>query len=1058
MARVTPELNDEWEVAAISTRYLDEVMHRQTRAIVLMNGQSWCIDDPDVAIVVLDYSSGNPQLMWALQLVLAAPYPLVEMDELFVVTGPEGAEASRLTAMRRNECCVTIDNRRRKFLLVTASGEATLGIGGVEMPVAGLNREREPEAPFSQPIGGLLTACLERILRSPTPLKVTMEQWLSTRMTSPNVDWALIDELVAWLTMRFVPQPEVLRDEAGGAETQWLPPAYANPAYATHGLPECTTHPDESNFYYHDHATTFTDNVFVTKALANTAPALRVGAWTNEAELITGLGIATYVHSERGASSSEEGTAMALDDVERAMLKRRLYEEWKRGVGIGDQAVSPEMMGNDRAFWDTIVYGTGEESDSVSAVGEYALGIANRAQLSWEANAQAGGVMTTLTVSAVSNLEVAYLTQGKGWHAPLRASTSVGTSTAHLHSRLTIGPLRARPGKAGQGGAAGPDTKDFQDAAPTSPRGGAQRRPSGGAGCSVDLEPIKRMTPDWEWTTALYRRKQREYIDKLEPCCSDKGWGAPMKWGLPLKGDVPRMARVTPELNDEWEVAAISTRYLDEVMHRQTRAIVLMNGQSWCIDDPDVAIVVLDYSSGNPQLMWALQLVLAAPYPLVEMDELFVVTGPEGAEASRLTAMRRNECCVTIDNRRRKFLLVTASGEATLGIGGVEMPVAGLNREREPEAPFSQPIGGLLTACLERILRSPTPLKVTMEQWLSTRMTSPNVDWALIDELVAWLTMRFVPQPEVLRDEAGGAETQWLPPAYANPAYATHGLPECTTHPDESNFYYHDHATTFTDNVFVTKALANTAPALRVGAWTNEAELITGLGIATYVHSERGASSSEEGTAMALDDVERAMLKRRLYEEWKRGVVSAVSNLEVAYLTQGKGWHAPLRASTSVGTSTAHLHSRLTIGPLRARPGKAGQGGAAGPDTKDFQDAAPTSPRGGAQRRPSGGAGCSVDLEPIKRMTPDWEWTTALYRRKQREYIDKLEPCCSDKGWGAPMKWGLPLKGDLPRMARVTPELNDEWEVAAISTRYLDEVMHRQTHKKFRDIPIQKQL
>ncbi|CAB3249200.1 unnamed protein product [Arctia plantaginis] len=91
----------------------------------------------------------------------------------------------------------------------------------------------------------------------------------------------------------------------------------------------------------------------------------------------------------------------------------------------------------------------------------------------------------TLSVSAVSNLEVAYLTQGKGWHAPLRASTSVGTSTAHLHSRLTIGPLRARPGKAGQGGAAGPDTKDFQDAAPTSPRGGAQRRPSGGAGCSV---------------------------------------------------------------------------------------------------------------------------------------------------------------------------------------------------------------------------------------------------------------------------------------------------------------------------------------------------------------------------------------------------------------------------------------------------------------------------------------------------------------------------------------------------------------------------------------------
>ncbi|CAB3229584.1 unnamed protein product [Arctia plantaginis] len=110
-----------------------------------------------------------------------------------------------------------------------------------------------------------------------------------------------------------------------GGSTHWLPRAYCDVAYAPHGLPECVTQDDESAFYYHDHATTFTDNVFVSKALANTAPALRVGAWTNEAELITGLGIATYVHSERGTASNEEGTAMALDDVERAMLKRRLY-------------------------------------------------------------------------------------------------------------------------------------------------------------------------------------------------------------------------------------------------------------------------------------------------------------------------------------------------------------------------------------------------------------------------------------------------------------------------------------------------------------------------------------------------------------------------------------------------------------------------------------------------------------------------------------------------------------------------------------------------------------
>ncbi|CAB3229527.1 unnamed protein product [Arctia plantaginis] len=386
--------------------------------------------------------------------------------------------------MRRNECCVTIDNRRRKFLLVTASGEAVMQIAGVEMHVAGLDRNRDPEPAFSQPIAEMLTACLDRVLRSPTPLKVTMDQWLSTRMTAPNVDWALIDELVAWLTMRFVPQPQVLRDEAGGSETHWLPPAYCDVAYATHGLPECVVQPDESVFYYHDHATTFTDNVFVSKALA---PALRVGAWTNEAELITGLGIATYDHSERGAASSEEGTAMALDDVERAMLKRRLYEEWKRGVGIGDQAVSPELMGNDRAFWDTIVYGAGEESDAVSAIGEYALGIASRAQLSWEANAQA---------------------VGRGAHIIARCPHCAWASGRRK--------CRRRPNPA------------HHEAGGFSGGGGAQRRPSGGAGRAIDLESIKRMIPDWEWTTALYRRKQKELVSQFEPCCSDRGWEAPM--------------------------------------------------------------------------------------------------------------------------------------------------------------------------------------------------------------------------------------------------------------------------------------------------------------------------------------------------------------------------------------------------------------------------------------------------------------------------------------------------------------------------------------------------
>ncbi|CAB3242516.1 unnamed protein product [Arctia plantaginis] len=69
-----------------------------------------------------------------------------------------------------------------------------------------------------------------------------------------------------------------------------------------------------------------------------------------------------------------------------------------------------------------------------------------------------------------------------------------------------------------------------------------------------------------------------------------------------------------------------------------------------------------------------------------------------------------------------------------------------------------------------------------------------------------------------------------------------------------------------------------------------------------------------------------------------------MGNLEVAYLTQAKGWHAPLRASTSVGTSSAHLHSKLTVGPLRPRPGRSSHDSGGVEKRLDFQGEAPTSP------------------------------------------------------------------------------------------------------------------
>ncbi|CAB3241880.1 unnamed protein product [Arctia plantaginis] len=95
--------------------------------------------------------------------------------------------------------------------------------------------------------------------------------------------------------------------------------------------------------------------------------------------------------------------------------------------------------------------------------------------------------------------------------------------------------------------------------------GGAQRRPPGGTRRTVDLESVKKMTPDWEWTTAIYRRKQREFVDQLEPCCSDRGWGAPMsKFNSNLK-------RYRLPKNHKCERCVLPSGTIEEGLHMAAR-------------------------------------------------------------------------------------------------------------------------------------------------------------------------------------------------------------------------------------------------------------------------------------------------------------------------------------------------------------------------------------------------------------------------------------------------------------------------------------------------------
>lgn len=169
------------------------------------------------------------------------------------------------------------------------------------------------------------------------------------------------------------------------------------------------SHEDEGDFgtqtYYHDEAVTFLDNNFTTREVADARPSLRVGTWPNTAELATGLGLALYHHPHTGNLSSGSGTGLALDDVRRATMFRRAFEEWKRGGGLGDQVSSLDLMGNALNYWPVIIRGRGGTNDCVAQVGGYILGGHDPDSLDWESNvdedqeATFTGIRTPLSVN-----------------------------------------------------------------------------------------------------------------------------------------------------------------------------------------------------------------------------------------------------------------------------------------------------------------------------------------------------------------------------------------------------------------------------------------------------------------------------------------------------------------------------------------------------------------------------------------------------------------------------------------------------------------------------------
>lgn len=225
------------------------------------------------------------------------------------------------------------------------------------------------------------------------------------------------------------------------------------------------------------------------------------------------------------------------------------------------------------------------------------------------------------------------------------------------------------------------------------------------------------------------------------------GFASGVEWEAPLRANTPSLYSMRDEV-DEFRVTLISTRYLDETVYSGTRSIEV-GEETWSLDDPTVAVISVDYTTGHINSLWSLQLLMAAPYPLVDLDEFFILTGERGQEHLKLAAMRRNECCTTMNNRVDKFILVHNSGPGEIIFCGQHLLTAQFGRGRERGPAQLYPGRPIFEAAVNTALTCPTPLKEILMPWLRRRCVDENLDWTAVDEIVGWAATRFMPQPEV---------------------------------------------------------------------------------------------------------------------------------------------------------------------------------------------------------------------------------------------------------------------------------------------------------------------
>ncbi|KOB64682.1 Uncharacterized protein OBRU01_21714, partial [Operophtera brumata] len=232
-----------------------------------------------------------------------------------------------------------------------------------------------------------------------------------------------------------------------------------------------------------------------------------------------------------------------------------------------------------------------------------------------------------------------------------------------------------------------------------------------------------------------------------------KGYAGPfptgVNWSVPLRGDIPAEVALRDVIDDwNYRYIAVTPQVLDQAIRMGSEGDLDVGGEMWSLQDPTVALVVLDSCRSNAGPMWAMQIAMALPHPLVVRTEWFITNNWQGQENMGVHGFVRNEGLVTIRNTVNKIVLVSPRATARIHIGGHRVDVAEVARagERPPLAAVEG--RGLVGECVRLLMAHAEPLTTLFDTWALERVSGKRVDWAEVDNLVNVLSCRYPPQEE----------------------------------------------------------------------------------------------------------------------------------------------------------------------------------------------------------------------------------------------------------------------------------------------------------------------